>query len=89
MYKRQPEDSEELDASGRFGPAVFRRYEGELTYSTQEYLDLLRTYSGHRALDPVVLDGLLEAIGDLIDRRCGGSVAKRYLTQLRVARRLT
>ncbi|MFI9724160.1 methyltransferase domain-containing protein [Streptomyces sp. NPDC052396] len=82
-----PEDHTELDASGRFGPALFRRYERELTYSTREYLDLLRTYSGHRALPAAARDGLLECIGDLIDRRHGGRVTKRYLTQLSVARR--
>ncbi|WP_275461716.1 class I SAM-dependent methyltransferase [Streptomyces noursei] len=82
-----PEDGGELAASGRFAPALFRRYARELTYSAQEYLDLLRTYSGHRALPAAARDGLLECIGDLIDRRYGGTVTKRYLTQLRVAHR--
>src|SRR5207245_2808505 len=47
-----PLDSAELDRSARFGPAAFRRYEWELSYSTASYLDVLRTYSGHRALAP-------------------------------------
>jgi len=83
-----PEDREELTASGCFGPPVFRRYEWELTYTTQQYLDVLRTYSGHRALEPAARDGLLACIGALIDREHGGRVTKRYLTELRVAHRV-
>jgi SAM-dependent methyltransferase len=82
-----PEDREELDGSTRFGPAVFRRYEGEIAYSTAEYLDVLRTYSGHRILPPADRDDLLECIGSLIDSRHGGRVVKRYLTELRIAHR--
>jgi SAM-dependent methyltransferase len=82
-----PLPSDDLDQSGRFGPAVVRRYEWELAYSTAAYLDVLRTYSGHRALDPLARRNLLECIGQLIDTRYGGRIAKRYLTELRVARR--
>jgi hypothetical protein len=82
-----PQDSEELDRSGRFGPAAFRRYERELAYTTAAYLDVLRTYSGHRALDAERRRLLLECLAGLIDARYGGRVAKRYLTELRVAHR--
>lgn len=78
----------ELDCSGRFGPAVFRRYERDRAYTTERYLDVLRTYSGHRAMSPADLDGLLGCIGQLIAARYGGRITKRYLTELRVARRL-
>jgi SAM-dependent methyltransferase len=82
-----PAMSEELNHSGRFGPANFRRYEWELPYSTAAYLDLLRTYSGHRALAPAARDNLLACIGDLIDSHYGGRIRKAYLTELRVAYR--
>ncbi len=78
--------SEELDRSGRFGPAAFRRYEWEVTYSAEEYRDLLLTYSAHIALDRDAQTGLLACITDLIDARFGGRITKRYLTELRVAR---
>jgi SAM-dependent methyltransferase len=64
-----PGDSEELDHSGRFGPAAFRRYERDVTYSTSRYLDLLRTYSGHHALPPAARDRLLSCIAQLINER--------------------
>jgi SAM-dependent methyltransferase len=80
-----PTSSEELDASGRFGPAVVRRYERDLSYSTAGYIETLLTYSGHRALDPTARAGLLDCIASLIDTGYSGRIAKRYLTELRVA----
>lgn len=83
-----PEDDRELVSSGRFGPARFHRYEWELSYTTAQYLDLLLTYSGHRALPAVQRSGLLNCIARLIDENHSGRVVKRYLTELRTARRL-
>lgn len=82
-----PADGTELKASGRFGPARFRRYEWEVTYSTVDYLDLLMTYSGHRAMPPAARTGLLDCIARLIDHH-GGRITKRYLTELRYAYRV-
>ena len=81
-----PSSAEELDRTGRFGPASFRRYEWELAYSTAAYLELLLTYSGHRALDPPARAGLLDCIAERIEAGYGGSIRKAYLTELRVAR---
>ncbi|MFE0254268.1 class I SAM-dependent methyltransferase [Streptomyces sp. NPDC059010] len=78
--------TDEVARSGRFGPVVFRRYEWDLAYTTAEYLEVLRTYSGHRALPPEAREGLLGCIAGLIDRRYGGRITKRYLTELRVSR---
>ena len=80
-------DTAELDGSGWFGPVAVRRWEWERSYSTTGYLDVLRTYSGHRALDPARRERLLGCIAELIDGRHGGRIAKRYLTELRVAHR--
>lgn len=73
-------------ASDRFAAPTFHRYEWEQAYSTATYLDLLMTYSGMRALPVDARTGLLTCIGSLIDRR-GGRIIKRYLTELRLARR--
>ena len=80
-----PRDADEVDRSGRFGPAVFRRYEWEVAYSTAQYIDTLLTYSGHRALAAERRQGLLACIADLIDSHYGGQIRKRYLSELRVA----
>jgi len=82
-----PRDSNELEESGRFEPATFRRYEWEATYSAQEYLDLLSTYSDHRALEATRRRRLFECIARLIDERYGGRIRKRYLNELRIAQR--
>lgn len=81
-------DTGELDASERLGPVAIRRFSREITYTTEAYLDVLRTYSGHRALPAPARDGLLACIAGLIDRRYGGSVTKRYLHELITARRV-
>jgi hypothetical protein len=49
---------------------------------------LLLTYSGHRALPPEALRGLLDCIARLIDSRHDGAITKRYLNELRLADRL-
>ncbi|RBQ22063.1 SAM-dependent methyltransferase [Spongiactinospora rosea] len=82
-----PYDRDEIESAEGFGPPEFIRYEWELAYSTEQYIDLLRTYSGHRALPPTARAGLLNCVAALADARYGGRVVKRYLTELRVARR--
>jgi SAM-dependent methyltransferase len=83
-----PSDDRELTSSGRFGPASFYRYEWESAYSTADYLDLLLTYSGHRAMPAAQQRALLNSIAHLIDVKYEGRIVKRYLTELRLARRV-
>jgi hypothetical protein len=53
--------------------------------TTREYLDLLLTYSDHRALEPASRQQLLTCIAELIDSHYDGQISKRYLTELAVA----
>jgi len=73
----RPPDPAEIPSAGAAG-----RYEWEHTYTTAEYLDLLRTYSGTLSLPTADAAALLGCIESLIDGRYGGRVSKRYLTQL-------
>ena len=82
-----PPDRDEIDDDARFEPARRLRHVQDVRYSTQSYLDLLRTHSGHRALDADRREGLLGCIADLIERRYGGAIVKRYGYELRLARR--
>ncbi|MET0695715.1 MAG: class I SAM-dependent methyltransferase [Propionibacteriaceae bacterium] len=77
---------DEVDESGLFEPATRRRYLADISYSAQAYLDVLGTYSGHRALSAERRTGLLRCIRELIDGDYGGTVTKRYLYEVRVAR---
>ena len=63
-----------------------RFYSTQGTYSTETYLEVLLTYSGHRLLQSDLREGLLACIAALIDTRYEGSITKRYLTELRTAR---
>jgi hypothetical protein len=81
-----PIDSEGLAASEHLDEPEVRRHECEATYSRDDYLELLSTYSGHLAMEPHLREALLDCIGGLIDERYGGSIAKRYLFDLFVAR---
>ncbi|MGH4023585.1 MAG: class I SAM-dependent methyltransferase [Pseudonocardiaceae bacterium] len=78
---------QELEQSNHFAAARFRRYEQDITYSTSAYLDTLRTYSPTRALPPHARDGLLHCLAAVIDNKYGGTVVKRYMHELRIARR--
>ena len=82
-----PLDRDEVDRSGRFEPAVFHRYEWDLGYTTEAYINTLLTYSGHRALPDADRHGLLTCIEDLINHGYGGRITKRYMSELRLSRR--
>jgi SAM-dependent methyltransferase len=82
-----PADSADLDHSGPFESPTFRRYEWEQPYTARQYLDLLSTYSDHRALDQDVRRHLLDCVSQLIVGRYGDRIRKRYLNELRIARR--
>lgn len=74
--------SEDVSAPG-FSPPEIRSYEWELTSTTAEYLDVVRTYSSTLSLPRPAAEGLLACIGELIDAY-GGTVTKRYLTRLQM-----
>jgi SAM-dependent methyltransferase len=82
-----PRDNTDLDAAGWPGPVTFRRYERDLEYTSAEFTDVQRTSPGTIMLAPASREALLGCLGQLIDSRYGGRVTRRYLFQLRVARR--
>lgn len=82
-----PEVWEEAHGVTEFKAPALRRYETEVRYSTAEYRKLLQTFSDHRALEEKARDGLLQCLGTLIDKHFAGTVVKRTLHELRVARK--
>lgn len=79
-------DDFDLTPGGHFVPVGTGRQVREIPYSTEEYLDLLLTYSDHLATPDETREGLLGCIGSLIDDRYAGRVIKAYLFQLTVGR---
>ncbi|MGA5198235.1 class I SAM-dependent methyltransferase [Streptomyces exfoliatus] len=81
------EDVSTFDASGKFDPSRLYQYAWDETYTACEYVELLRTYAGHRTMPDGPREGLLNAIEGLIEGSYGGAITKRYLVQLSSARR--
>lgn len=79
--------ADEIGASEHFRNVAARRYLWDVSYSANEYLAVLNTYSGHRALDTARRERLLSRIRRRIDTRPGGRVRKTYLALLNVAER--
>lgn len=79
---------DEIDASSFFRHAAARRYVWEVIYTSAEYIALLNTYSGHRALDDTTRARLYDRISRRIQARSDAVVRKTYLAMLNVAQRL-
>jgi ubiquinone/menaquinone biosynthesis C-methylase UbiE len=75
----------EIEASGLFRAVGERRYRWDVAYTADQYLDVLATYSGHRALDERSRARLFELIRARIGDR---TVRKTYLATLDVALRI-
>src|SRR5262249_1870235 len=70
---------DEISASGLFRNVAERRYFWDATYTADEYIDVLSTYSGHRALDIERRTDLFDRIRRRIAARPDGRVRKTYL----------
>ncbi|WP_294002573.1 class I SAM-dependent methyltransferase [Streptomyces sp.] len=81
-------DTTEFTGSPYFTDVAVHGHAQEITYSTRQYLDVLLTYSNHRALPETARNGLLSGIRELIDSRYGGVVTKRYWHELVTAVRV-
>jgi SAM-dependent methyltransferase len=78
----------EIESSGFFRNALSRRYVWEQIFTADEYIAVLDTYSGHRALEPPLRKRLYDLICSRIEARPDASVTKSYLATLNVAQRV-
>jgi SAM-dependent methyltransferase len=70
-----------LAACGGFGEVTVRQYRWAETYTSEGYLKMLRTFSGHRGLNERVRDRLFAGIREVVER-FGGKVSKPNLVLL-------
>ncbi len=77
-----------MDSTHRLTPVDVRTYLWQQSYTTAEYLTLLNTYSGNRAMEADQREGLFAGIAGLIEQRFGGQVTMDYLAVLYLARKL-
>lgn len=87
---RRPEDlpvaRDELIAAGLFASVSHRRWLADRVYDARQYCDLLGTFSDVLSLDEVHRGGLLGCMAQLIDTDFAGSITRRHLYDLSVAR---
>ena len=77
--------TEEIARDGRFTPVSCRTYCLSVSYSAQEYIKLLSTYSDHILLNSSARTALLQAIAELIHDRYNGHITKDYRSVLNLA----
>jgi SAM-dependent methyltransferase len=77
----------EIADSGWFDPPAIRRHLWSRTYTADDYIDVLRTYSGHIVMTDEQRSRLFGAIRERIGRRTPATVEKHYLNIVCVARR--
>lgn len=68
-------------------PLTEHRFEHYISYTTEEYVDVLETYSNHLALGASNRESLLTEIADCINDNYGGMITKRHLYTVALARR--
>lgn len=83
----EPPDISEIEASSHFDLVAIRQLKKVIPSTRAEYLDLIDTYSGTLTLAPDNRNRLLDCLGTLIDRDCGGRIRKAYRHELILARR--
>lgn len=79
---------EEIAAGGFFQNIATRRYLWDVIYTADDYIAVLETYSGHRALDEATRERLLDRVRRRIESRPHHKVRKTYLAMLNVAQRV-
>lgn len=74
--------------SGRFKDLVAEQVTSEVTYSTNDYLMLLSTYSPYLELAPQIRDALFEALKEKIELNFGDNLQLSYLSAFHIAQKL-
>ena len=82
-----PDDLDELNASGLFGPFTRGSYRWSIPCSAERYLDVLSTHSDFRLLAEQDRWTLIEAVAGVLEQR-GGALEMNYETRLYMTRSL-
>jgi SAM-dependent methyltransferase len=82
-----PDGTAEIEASGLFADVAARRFDWEITYTADEYIRLLDTFSGPIAMAAWKRDRLYAEIRRRLASRPDGRLRRHWGAVLRVARR--
>jgi SAM-dependent methyltransferase len=83
-----PDQRDEIEGSGLFGDVHVRQFDWEVSYTAEEYVDLLDTFSGHIAMQAWQRDRLYEEIRRRLAQRPDGRLRRHWGAVLHVARRV-
>lgn len=85
LDRKPPEVPDDGDTEGSSFSLVFESdYDRDISYSSQEYIGLLSTFSGHSALGQKRLNMLCKQLQDLIEKQYGGNITKTLTTKLKI-----
>jgi SAM-dependent methyltransferase len=82
-----PDSRHEIELSGLFADVVVRHFDWEISYTAQEYLRLLDTFSGHIAMEGWKRQRLYAEISRRLQQRPDGRLRRHWGAVLHVARR--
>jgi SAM-dependent methyltransferase len=82
-----PTQNDELEGSRYFEEIRLNRYIQEQQYGAIDYCDLLRSFSGIRAMDESNRSGFLRCIGQLIESKHNGSILRKDVYHAWLARK--
>ncbi len=83
-----PDQRAEIEASGLLAAVSVRRYVWEMSYTAEEYIALLNTFSGHIAMESAKRKHLYREIRERIGRRPDPRVLRHWYAILHIARRI-
>jgi SAM-dependent methyltransferase len=81
-----PDSQAEIEASGPFTDVAIGRFDWEISYTAENYVRLLDTFSGHIAMEPWQRDRLYGEIRRRLALRPDGLVRRHWGAVLNVAR---
>jgi SAM-dependent methyltransferase len=83
----QGDERAEIEGSGLFEDVALRHFDWEVSYTAEEYIRLLSTFSGHIAMEQWKRDRLYSEIQRRLANRRDGRLRRHWGAVLQVARR--
>jgi SAM-dependent methyltransferase len=82
-----PLEHEEVRASGLFDDVTLLRYRWDQTYTSTQYADLVRSYSGTQMMEPEPREAMISDLCEVIDKEFGGSMTRPLVITLTLGRK--
>jgi SAM-dependent methyltransferase len=82
-----PPEYDDLVACGLFGEIELHKMRWDQTYSSADYGDLMRSYSGTQAMEPDAQEALIGDITSFIDAEFGGEITRPLVMSLSLGRK--